>query len=96
MGAILNTRRWSSRKEATWRITERVSTTYSPPRTASSSWVLVNRARAARVPPRAREPVSPMKMRAGGAFHHRNPAVAPIMAAATMARSWGDSPAGNW
>jgi hypothetical protein len=30
-----------------------------------------------------------------GAFHHRNPAVAPIMAAATMARSWGDSPAGN-
>ena len=35
----------------------------------------------------ASEPVSPMKMRAGAAFHHRNPAHAPSMAAATTAVS---------
>ena len=35
----------------------------------------------------ASEPVSPMKIRAGAAFHHRKPVHAPSMAAATMARS---------
>ena len=37
--------------------------------------------------PMASEPVSPMKIRAGGAFHHRNPVQPPSMAAATTARS---------
>ena len=37
--------------------------------------------------PMASAPVSPMKMRAGAAFHHRNPAHAPTMAAAMTARS---------
>ena len=31
--------------------------------------------------------MSPMKIRAGAAFHHRKPVTAPIMAAATIAVS---------
>ena len=53
----------------------------------SKSAVLVAKASAARPLPSASEPVSPMKMRAGAAFHHRNPMIAPTMAALTMARS---------
>ena len=37
--------------------------------------------------PIAIEPVSPMKMRAGAAFHQRKPAHAPTRAAAMSARS---------
>ena len=40
-------------------------------------------------PPSASEPVSPMKLAAGEAFHQRNPKQAPVMAAATTARSSG-------
>jgi hypothetical protein len=53
----------------------------------SSSCVSVTIARAPIVPPSASAPVSPMKMRAGAAFHHRNPAAAPAAPAATMAVS---------
>ena len=38
-------------------------------------------------PPSASAPVSPMKICAGAAFHHRNPVAAPIMPAATIAAS---------
>ena len=38
-------------------------------------------------PPRASDPVSPMKILAGAAFHHRKPAAAPIIAAAMIAVS---------
>ena len=38
-------------------------------------------------PPSASAPVSPMKVRAGAAFHHRNPATAPTAPPATMAVS---------
>ena len=44
-------------------------------------------ASAPNIPPSASEPVSPMKIRAGAAFHHRNPVTAPIIAAATIAVS---------
>ena len=40
-------------------------------------------------PPSAREPVSPMKILAGEAFHHRKPKQAPVMAEASTARSSG-------
>ena len=43
----------------------------------------------AMMPPRASEPVSPMKILAGAAFHHRNPMQAPAVAAAISARSSG-------
>ena len=44
-------------------------------------------ASAARRPPMASEPVSPMKILAGAAFHQRNPATAPIAPAETIATS---------
>ena len=43
--------------------------------------------------PSASEPTSPMNTCAGAAFHHRKPRQAPIIAAATMARS--SAPAGS-
>ena len=70
-------------------ITDIAITTNRPPSIASSSWVLVHTASPASTPPRASDPVSPMKMRAGGAFHHRNPKQAASTAAATTARSSG-------
>src|SRR5215470_10613392 len=49
--------------------------------------VLVSSDRPAMAAPSASEPTSPMNTCAGAAFHQRNPRQAPIMAAATMARS---------
>ena len=43
----------------------------------------------AMAPPRASEPVSPMKILAGEVFHHRKPTQAPARAAAMTARSSG-------
>ena len=80
-------RRPNPRNEITCRITDTVSITKSPPTITSSSCVLVVIASAPSSPPIARAPVSPMKMRAGAAFHHRNPASEPIMPAATIAAS---------
>ena len=47
----------------------------------------VSSASPAIAPPIASEPVSPMKICAGAAFHHRKPAHAPNIAAATIAWS---------
>ncbi len=49
----------------------------------------VSTAKPASAPPSASEPVSPMKIWAGEAFHHRKPKQAPVIAAATTARSSG-------
>ena len=87
IGAILKMRRPNSRKLATCRITEVVSMTNSRPRIGNSSAVDELSARAARPVPMASEPVSPMKICAGAALYQRNPAQAPIIAAATIARS---------
>ena len=54
--------------------------------------MFVTSASAPNSPPSASEPVSPMKMRAGAAFHHRNPVAAPIIAAATIAASCRSTP----
>ena len=75
--------------QVTCSITESVSTTNSPPRMTSSSSVRVRIAKPASAPPSASEPVSPMKIAAGEAFHHRKPKQAPVIAAATTARSSG-------
>jgi hypothetical protein len=53
----------------------------------SSICVFVVIAIAPNRPPSARAPVSPMKMRAGAAFHQRKPMAAPIIAAAMIAVS---------
>ena len=87
-GAIRNTRLPVSLNEATWMMTERVIVTNRPPRMTMRNSVRVVMARPAIAPPRASEPVSPMKIFAGAAFHQRNPKHAPIAAAATTARSW--------
>ena len=49
----------------------------------------VSTAKPASAPPSASEPVSPMKIWAGEAFHQRKPKQAPVIAAATTARSSG-------
>ncbi len=53
------------------------------------SSVRVMIAKPASAPPSPREPVSPMKILAGAAFHQRKPKQAPITHAATTARSSG-------
>ncbi len=79
IGAIRNTRRpvpvsrLVTLNVVTWSITETVSRTNRPPRMISSSSVRVRIARPASAPPSASEPVSPMKIAAGEAFHHRKP-----------------------
>ena len=77
-GAIRKTRRRVARKNATWMTTDSVTATNSPPSTISSSSVRVTMARPESRPPRASEPVSPMKIRAGLVFHHRKPRHAPM------------------
>ena len=66
-----------------------VKTTNTPPTTSSSSSVRVTMDSPASSPPSASDPVSPMKIRAGEAFHHRKPIQPPIAAAATIAMSSG-------
>ena len=61
-------------------MTESVIVTNRPPRMTTSSSVRVRIARPASAPPRASEPVSPMKILAGEAFHHRKPKHAPMPA----------------
>ena len=55
--------------------------------TTSSRSRFISRHRAASPDPMASEPVSPMKILAGAAFHHRNPRQAPARATAARARS---------
>ena len=74
-------------KQVTWSITDSVMVTNSPPSMISSSSVRVRMARPASAAPSDSEPVSPMKIAAGEAFHHRKPKQAPVIAAATTARS---------
>ena len=66
-GAIRNSRLpFVSLKKPTCRITDSVMTANSPPRTTSSSSVRVMIASPAIAPPSDSEPVSPMKIFAGG------------------------------
>ena len=54
---------------------------------ASTISCLVATAMAPSAPPSASEPVSPMKIMAGGALNHRKPRPAPISAPQTTASS---------
>ena len=92
-----STRRRNPRYAMTCASTDAVSTTGRPARIGSRSAVRVSSARPAIAPPIASEPVSPMMMRAGAAFHQRKPAQAPNIAAATIAWSWACAvPAPSW
>ena len=88
-GAMRNTRRRVVRNTRICIATDSASTTNTPPMTTSSSSVRVTMDRPATSPPSASEPVSPMKIRAGAAFHQRNPMQAPIAAAASTPTSSG-------
>ena len=81
--------RFVALNQVTCIITDTVSSTNMPPMMMSSSSVRVRIAKPARAPPSASEPVSPMKIAAGEAFHQRNPKQAPVIAAAMTARSSG-------
>ena len=63
--------------------------TNRPPSSSTSNSVRVITAMPASAPPSDSEPVSPMKILAGEAFHHRKPNSAPVKQAATTARSCG-------
>ncbi|SIK42336.1 Uncharacterised protein [Mycobacteroides abscessus subsp. abscessus] len=77
------------RNAAICKTTDTISATNSAPSTTASNSVRVVTDRPAMTPPRASDPVSPMKILAGAAFHHRNPMHAPAVAAAMTARSSG-------
>ena len=61
-------------------ITETVSTTKRPPTIASTISCLVATATAPSAPPSASEPLSPMKIFAGGALYQRKPRPEPTIA----------------
>src|SRR5262249_59767961 len=82
-----NTRLPVSLKESTCTITDTASSTNNPP--TMPSWIacLVATAIAPSMPPSASEPVSPMKIDAGGALNQRKPMPAPITAPHSTASS---------
>ena len=89
-GAIRNTRLPVSLNEPTWMTTESVISDEQARRGApAAARCAYTMASPASAPPSASDPVSPMKIFAGAAFHHRNPKQAPRTAAATTARSSG-------
>ena len=68
-------------------ITDSASSTKRPPMMASTNSCLVATAMAPSTPPSASEPVSPMKIAAGGALNHRKPRPAPTTAPQSTASS---------
>ena len=67
-----------SLKYPTWTITDAPSSTNKPPTMTSTNSCFTDTATAPIRPPSASEPVSPMKICAGGALNHRKPRPAPI------------------
>src|SRR5215468_9396944 len=82
-----NTRLPVSLNETTCTITDTASSTNSPPTMASSNSCLVATATEPSSPPSASDPVSPMKIDAGGALNQRNPSPAPMTAPHRIASS---------
>ena len=73
IGAILKILFPVNLKEITWIITDAVSNTNNPPIIAKTISCLTIMAMAARDPPKESDPVSPIKILAGGALYQRNP-----------------------
>ena len=80
MGAILKILLPVNLYESTWTITETASNTKRPPVIAKTISCLVIIDIAPSDPPKAREPVSPIKILAGGALNQRKPRQDPIIA----------------
>ena len=75
-------------------MTDTASSTNSPPMMASTISCFVATATAPSAPPSASEPVSPMKIAAGGALNQRKPSPAPISAPQITASS--PAPGTKW
>ena len=87
MGAIIKTLFPVSLKDITCMITETVSRTNSPPIIARTISCLTITATAAKEPPKDKDPVSPMKIFAGGALYQRKPRQDPTIAPQKIAVS---------
>ena len=74
-------------KDITCIITETVSRTNNPPIMAKTISCLTMIATAAKEPPKERDPVSPIKILAGGALYHRKPKQDPTIAPQKIAIS---------
>ena len=74
-------------KDITCIITETVSKTNNPPIMAKTISCLTMIATAAKEPPKEKDPVSPMKILAGGALYHRKPKQDPTIAPQKIAIS---------
>ena len=61
-------------------MTDTASNTNNPPVIANTISCFVTTPTAPKDPPKASEPVSPIKIFAGGALNHKNPIDAPIIA----------------
>ena len=79
-GAIRKTRLPVVLKEATWTMTDAVSSTNRPPMMASTISCLVMTLIVPSAAPIDSDPVSPMNTIAGGALNQRNPSPAPTSA----------------
>ena len=79
IGAIIKTLFPVNLKDITWIITETVSNTNNPPIIANTISCFTIIAIAANDPPKERDPVSPIKILAGGALYQRNPKQAPTI-----------------
>ena len=69
-----------SLNDTTCTITEIASKTNKPPVIANTISCLVIMPTAPKDPPKAKDPVSPINIFAGGALNHKNPRHAPIIA----------------
>ena len=79
MGAILNILFPVNLNDITCAITETASKTNKPPVIAKTISCFVITPTAPKEPPRAKEPVSPINIYAGGALNHKKPKQAPII-----------------
>ena len=79
MGAILKILFPVNLKDTTCTITETASSTNNPPVIAKTISCLVITPTAPKEPPSANDPVSPIKILAGGALNHKNPKQEPII-----------------
>ena len=74
--------------EIIWIKLDKVSITNTPPTTASDNSWRVKMAMAAREPPKAREPVSPINTLAGWVLNTKKPRREPIKTKQKIAISW--------
>ena len=87
IGAIIKTLFPVSLKDTTWIMTETVSKTNNPPIIARTISCLTIIATAAKEPPKDKDPVSPIKIFAGGALYQRKPRQDPTIAPQKIAAS---------